>query len=126
MKRAAAAVVLFFAAVSLTVWSDYAFNKELDTVSASLNEIVEFAEYCSDELLKEKIDALLSQWEHSSVLLHSLILHEGMDQLEQNITALPLLAEYSDRNELQKSCIEAINQIKNLSEAEKLSVENIL
>lgn len=126
MKRAAAAVVLFFAAVSLTVWSDYAFNKELDTVSESLNEIVEFAEYCSDELLKEKIDALLSQWEHSSVLLHSLILHEGMDQLEQNITALPLLAEYSDRNELQKSCIEAINQIKNLSEAEKLSVENIL
>lgn len=126
MKRAAAAVVLFFAAVSLTVWSDYAFNKELDTVSASLNEIVEFAEYCSDELLKEKIDALLSQWEHSSVLLHSLILHEGMDQLEQNITALPLLAEYSDRNELQKSCIEAINQIKNLSEAEKLSIENIL
>ncbi len=126
MKRAAAAVVLFFAAVSLTVWSDYAFNKELDTVSASLNEIVECAESCSDELLKEKIDALLSQWEHSSVLLHSLILHEGMDQLEQNITALPLLAEYSDRDELQKSCIEAINQIKNLSEAEKLSIENIL
>lgn len=126
MKRAAAAVILFFAAVSLTVWSDYAFNKELDTVSESLNEIVECAENCSDELLKEKINTLLSQWEHSSVLLHSLILHEGMDQLEQNITALPLLAEYSDRDELQKSCIEAINQIKNLSEAEKLSIENIL
>lgn len=126
MKRAIAAVILFLMAVLLIIWSDYAFNKELNSVSASLTEIVECAETCSDEFLKEKIDALLSQWEHSSVLLHSLILHEGMDQLEQNITALPLLAEFSDRNELQKSCIEAINQIKNLSEAEKLSIENIL
>ena len=112
--------------MSLTVFSDRIFTQELNSLSASLTELIECSEFCSDKILEEKIATLLSEWKSSSVLLHSLILHEGMDQLEQNITALPMIAEHADRDLLRENCIEAINQIKNLLEAEKLSIENIL
>lgn len=125
MKRTIVAVVLLLSAVSLTLWSGHVFRTELNSLTASLNEIIDCSENCSDETLNQKINKLLFQWQHSSVLLHSLVLHEGMDEIEQNITSLPLLAEHSSRDELRNKCIEAINQIKNLSEAEKLSIENI-
>jgi hypothetical protein len=53
-------------------------------------------------------------------------MHEGMDDVEENITALPLILKHSDREEFKNKCIEAINQIENLLNAEKLIPENIL
>lgn len=126
MKRVAAALLLLASAIAVAAWSGYIFRKEMDKLSASLNELVDCSETCSDAELAEKTDMLLSQWNSSSRLLHSLVIHEGMDELELNITALPLIIEHSEREEFRLKCIEAINQIQSLTLAEKLSLENIL
>lgn len=92
----------------------------------SVEEIIDCAETESDTILNKKTGDLLRQWEKSSVILHSLVMHEGMDELEEDITSLPMILEHSDRDEFKIKCIEAINQITNLLNAEKVRIENIL
>ena len=126
MKRTAAAVILLSFAVFLSLWSGYVFRREMQSLLHSVEEIIECTETESDTVLNKKTGDLLSKWNKSSVILHSLVMHEGMDELEENITALPDIIEHSDRDEFRMKCIEAINQIKNLLNAEKISIENIL
>ena len=94
-------------------------------LSDSLSILIECSESCSKEELSEKAELLVFQWETCSPLLHSLILHEGTDEIEQNITSLPLVIEYGTDEEFKSKCIETINRIDNLIKAEKLTVENI-
>lgn len=126
MKRVAAASVLLLIAISTAAVTHFAFNSELEKLSASIEALIDCSETCSDEKLKAETEKVLAEWKHSSVLLHSLVVHEGMDELEQNLTSLPLIIAHSDRDEYRLKCIEAINQIENLINAEKLNLENIL
>lgn len=126
MKRTAAAVFLLAVAVLISVWSGHIFKREMNALLHSVEEIIDCAETDSDIILNKKTEDLLRQWEKSSVILHSLVMHEGMDELEEDITALPMIIEHSDREEFKIKCIEAINQITNLLNAEKVKIENIL
>lgn len=125
MKRTAAAVFLLAAAIAVSAWSGYIFKREMNGLLYSVEEIIDCAETYSDTALNKKTEDLLAQWEKSSVILHSLVMHEGMDELEEDITALPMIIEHSDRDEFKNKCIEAINQIMNLLNAEKIKIENI-
>lgn len=126
MKRVAAAVLLLSCAVLISVWTGYVFNSEMNGLLNSLRELTDCAESSSYETLSSKTGELLEKWHESSKILHALVMHEGMDELEENITALPLILKYSDRSEFKNKCIEAINRIENLVNAEKLNFENIL
>lgn len=126
MKRVAFALILLSAAIVIAVWSGTVFRNELDSLSASLERLVDISEAESNEILKDETEKVVAQWEKSSKILHSFVLHEGMDTVEQNITSLPLLLKHSDRLTFRNKCIEAINQIENLLNSEKISIENIL
>ena len=114
------------AAVIISVSAGAIFNSKMNVLMQSLSDVVDSAESDSDEVLSEKTDELIMLWKESSGIMHSLVMHEGMDDIEENITALPLILEHSDREEFKSKCIEAINQIENLINAEKLKLENIL
>lgn len=126
MKRTAVAVFLLATAIFLSVWSGHVFKREMNGLLYSVEEIIDSAETDPDEILNKKTEDLLRQWEKSSVILHSLVMHEGMDELEENITALPMILEHADRDEFKNKCIEAINRIMNLLNAEKINIENVL
>lgn len=126
MKRVAAAFALLSIAIITSVWAGVIFKSDMNALLQSLQSVVDSAESDSDEVLSEKTDELIALWNESSGVLHSLVMHEGMDDVEENITALPLLLEHSDREEFKNKCIESINQIENLLNAEKLNLENIL
>ena len=126
MKRVAIAVVLLSVAVITSVWAGVIFKSEMNALLQSIQNVVDSAESDSDEVLSEKTEELIDLWNKSSGILHSLVMHEGMDDVEENITSLPLLLEHSDREEFKSKCIESINQIENLLNAEKLNFENIL
>lgn len=126
MKRIAAAVVLLSIAVITSVWTNVIFKNNMNTILQSLQNVMDSAESDSDEILSEKTDKLIALWNKSSGVLYSIVMHEGMDDIEESITALPLLLKHSDRKEFISKCIESINRIKNLLNAEKLNLENIL
>lgn len=126
MKRVAVAIVLLSVAVIASIWAGVIFKSEMNALLQSLQSVVDSAESDSDEAVLKKTEDLIALWNKSSGILHSLVMHEGMDDVEENITALPLLLEHSDREEFKIKCIEAINRIENLINAEKLNLENIL
>ncbi len=126
MRRVVAAFLLISAAVTISVWAGYIFKAEMNGLLQKLQSVIDVAENGTDDELSQKTDELLEQWKKSSGILHSLVMHEGMDDVEENITALPLILEHSDRDEFKSKCIEAVNQIENLLNAEKLNLENIL
>lgn len=125
MKRLVIALILFSAAVFIAVWSGIVFRSELNSLNDSIEHLIDVSQSSSDEIIKEETSKVLSEWEKASSFLHSFVLHEGMDILEQNITSLPLLIEHSDRLTFRNKCIEAITQIENLLNSEKISIENI-
>lgn len=126
MKRVVIAVLLLSAAVSVSVWSYISFEKSMKSFSESIEKIIVYSEESSDEFLEKETQKLVDSWHDSSAFLHSLVAHEGMDELEKSITSLPLLIEHSDREEFRNECIKAVNQINNLIDSEKLNIGNVL
>lgn len=126
MKRVVAAFLLLSAAIFLAVWSGIIYQGKMSSLEHSLEELILCAEKGSEEEIKSQTERLTAEWENSSKLLHSLVVHEGMDDLEETITSLPLLLEHSTKEEFKNACIEAINLIRNLTESEKLNIGNIL
>ncbi len=126
MKRVIIAVLLLTAAVSASVWSNILFEKNMERFSVSLENLIIYSEKSTDEILKKETRKVVDDWYASSAFLHSLVAHEGMDELEKSITSLPLLIEHSDREEFRKECIKAVNQINNLIDSERLNIGNVL
>lgn len=98
----------------------------MEFLAYSLENLIELSADSSDEALKDETQKLMIKWNNSSKLLHSLVVHEGMDELEETITALPLILTHSTKEEFTSKCIEAVNIIKNLIESEKLNIGNVL
>lgn len=126
MKRVVAAFILLSTAILLAVWSGITYQSKMEKLEKSLETLIICAEKSSDEETKKETEKLYTEWEKSSKLLHSLVVHEGMDDLEETLTSLPLLLEHSTKEEFKRACIEAINLIRNLTESEKLNIGNIL
>lgn len=126
MKRVVAAFILFSTAIILAVWSGITYQSKMGGLEKQLEDLVICAQNGSDDEIKSQTEKLTAEWKSSSELLHSLVVHEGMDDLEETITSLPLLLEHSTKEEFIKACIEAINLIKNLTESERLNIGNIL
>lgn len=126
MKRLVAAVALLAAAVAVTGWTGYAFDREMNSFEKELNKLIGISDYCTEEDLIDEAENLARQWDKSSGLLRSIVLHSGIDELGRNISSLPRIIEHSGREEMKIRCIEAINLIKNLKLCEKISFENVL
>lgn len=126
MKRVVASVFLLVTAVSVSVWSNFMFEKNMKEFSAMLEKLIVYSEKSDDKILAEETRKVVDAWHGSSAFLHSLVAHEGMDELEKSITSLPLLIEHSDREEFRNECIRAVNQIGNLIDSERLNIGNVL
>ena len=126
MKRVIIAAVLLLSAISVSVWSNISFERYMKNFSVSLENLISYSEISDDDNLKKETEKVVEAWYDSSAFLHSLVAHEGMDELEKSITSLPLLIEHSDREEFRNECIRAVNQIKNLIDSERLNIGNVL
>lgn len=126
MKRIIIAMILLVSAVFVSVWSNISFEKNMKSFSVALNNLISYSEKSDNEKLEEETHKVVESWYASSAFLHSLVAHEGMDELEKSITSLPLLLEHSDREEFVNECIKAVNQIDNLIDSERLNIGNVL
>lgn len=122
MKRVAAAVVLLAVAAGISVWSGYVFQSRMDCFEKELSLLLD----APDSELSSRTQKIAELWEEHGDFLHSVFIHEGIDELEMLITSLPLILERSGKEELIVKCVEGINLIKNLKSCEKFAVENVL
>ncbi len=126
MKKLVIACVLLALAVTAAIWSNGVFKRETDVLTASLEKLLEVSQYGDDDDVSRELENVISAWESASKVLHALVMHDAMDEVEQSITALPQILKHAERDEFRQKCIEALSQTKNLVSAERLSWENIL
>ncbi len=126
MKRIVAAFILISFAVGLAVWSENTYRKYMSSFKKDIETIIAECDNKSKNEIIKSTEQTAKKWHKSDDLLHSLVVHEGMDDLEEIITSLPEIAKHSDTDELKTKCIEAVNIIGNLLESERVSIGNIL
>lgn len=126
MKRTVIAAFLLCCAIFVSIWSGAVFKSSLTKTSNELYRLTEISQTVSDEELLSETEKVLAEWNSTSKLLHTFVMHKEMDVLEQNITALPMTVKHLNRERFRINCIEAINQIKNLLDCAKINIENIL
>lgn len=126
MKRLISAIVLLILSVSVSAWSAYTYKKHMIHYSHAISNLLAVCETEQKSDAVKEAETIVEQWHETDDLLHSLVVHEGMDELEEIITALPEIAKHSDIEELKINCIEAIEIIDNLLESEQISIGNVL
>ena len=126
MKRIVAAIVLLSFAVGLSVWAERTYSMHMEGFMTEIEKIINECDKKPIEDIISSAEKTAEKWHKTDDLLHSLVVHEGMDELEEIITALPEIAKHSGIDELKTKCVEAVNIIRNLLESEKLSIGNVL
>lgn len=126
MKRVIAALALLLIAGTVVFVCNYIFNREITALENELNNLIEISDNITEKELLVRAEEIADNWEKSSGMLRSIVLHDGVDELGRSISSLPQMIEHSGKDEMKKLCIEAINMIKNLRECEEIRIENIL
>ena len=126
MKRVVAAVILLSFAVGLSSWSEITYRKHMSSFEYDIENIISLCDNSTENEIIDLTEKAAEKWHKYDDLLHSLVVHEGMDELEEIITSLPEIAIHSDTDELKIKCVEAVNIIRNLLESERVSIGNIL
>lgn len=126
MKKLVTAAVLLAVAVTVAIWSGAVFSREMKALSSSIENLLEASESGDTEILEARLREVCDRWEKAGDILHALVMHDFVSELEQSINVLPNILKHGDMEEFRLKCIEALGQIENLVNAEKLSWENIL
>ena len=67
-----------------------------------------------------------AQFIFSKKILHILLVHRSMDEIEININSLREYLDSGDDEALRQACTEALKQLENLRDAGKIMIENVL
>lgn len=126
MKRIVAAITLLSFAVGLSVWAETTYSMHMESFIADIEKIIDECDKKPTEEIIKSAEKTAEKWHETDDLLHSLVVHEGMDELEEIITSLPEIAKHSGIDEMKIKCVEAVNIIRNLLESERLSIGNVL
>lgn len=125
MKRFVVAIVLLVFAISISVGSEIIFSKKTEVLIESMGELLHTVDTGDRKVIKEKLDTVMSNYERSEKILHVLLNHTSLDEIEININSLNEFLSADDMDSFRESCTQALRQLENLQGASKLTVENI-
>ena len=116
MKRFATALVLLL----LTL----IFSKKTDELITGLEALLCAVDAGEGE--ERALENVEKAWLGSKKILHILLVHRSMDEIEININSLGEYLGAGDRESLRQACTEALMQLENLRDAGRITIENIL
>lgn len=123
MKRFAAALVLLAFTLTLSVGAQIMFFKKTEVLIESLDTLRAAIDRGEGE--KAALENTKSVWRNSKKLLHILLVHRAMDEIEININSLSEYLEAGDTEALREACTQALMQVENLRDAGRVTIENI-
>ncbi|MBQ2774420.1 MAG: DUF4363 family protein [Clostridia bacterium] len=125
MRRFVVALVLLILAICISVGSEVVFFRNTQALINSMTELLRVVDTGNREEVKEKLDTVMKKYESSQKVLHILLIHRSLDEIEININSLGEFLSADDMESFRQSCTEALRQLENLQGASKLTVENI-
>lgn len=126
MKRFVIALILLCLAVAISVSAEVIFIKRTDTLIDSMNELLKAIDAGDEEQMSTELNTVKENWNRSKKILHVILIHRSMDEIEININSLEEFLKSRDFESLRQSCTEGLQQLENLRDASRLSIENIL
>lgn len=126
MKRFVIALVLLCLAVAISVSAEVIFFKRTDALIDSMNELLRAIDAGDEEKMSTELNTVKENWNRSKKILHVILIHRSMDEIEININSLEEFLKSKDFESLRQSCTEGLQQLENLQDASRLSIENIL
>ena len=126
MKRFVIALIMLCLAVAISVSAEVIFFKRTDALIDSMNELLRAIDAGDEEKMSTELKTVKENWNRSKKILHVILIHRSMDEIEININSLEEFLKSKDFESLRQSCTEGLQQLENLQDASRLSIENIL
>ncbi len=117
-----AALILVFSIALCGITSLDASCKKL---SEKLDEIKISAENKDSENAVSLTENVLEIWEKEDKKISLLVDHREIDEIEQTIKSLPVLARQGNMEKLEEKSSIAAERVRHIREKEKISVKNI-
>jgi hypothetical protein len=124
MKRFATALVLLLLTLTLSIGAQLIFSKKTDELITGLEALLRAVDAGEGE--ERALENVEEAWRGSKKILHILLVHRSMDEIEININSLGEYLGAGDREALRQACTEALMQLENLRDAGRITIENIL
>ena len=124
MKRFATALVLLLLTLTLSIGAQLIFSKKTDELITGLEALLRAVDAGEGE--ERALENVEEAWRGSKKILHILLVHRSMDEIEININSLCEYLGAGDREALRQACTEALMQLENLRDAGRITIENIL
>ena len=123
MKRFATALVLLALTLTMSIGAQFIFSKKTGELITDLKYLLAADAGEGEEQALDKVE---SEWRDSKKILHILLVHRSMDEIEININSLREYLDSGDDEALRQACTEALKQLENLRDAGKIMIENVL
>ena len=122
MKRFATALVLLALTLTMSIGAQFIFSKKTGELITDLKSLLAAVDAGEGE--EQALDKVESEWRDSKRILHILLVHRSMDEIE--INSLREYLDSGDDEALRQACAEALKQLENLRDAGKIMIENVL
>ena len=122
MKRFATALVLLALTLTMSIGAQFIFSKKTGELITDLKSLLAAVDAGEGE--EQALDKVESEWRDSKKILHILLVHRSMDEIE--INSLREYLDSGDDEALRQACTEALKQLENLRDAGKIMIENVL
>ncbi len=123
MKRFVAALVLLAFTLTLSIGAQIIFFKKTGDLIESLDMLRSAIDRGEGE--ERALENTKSVWQNSKKMLHILLVHRTMDEIEININSLEEYLKAGDTEALREACTQALMQVENLRDAGRVTIENI-
>lgn len=125
MKRAVIAVGCLVSALIICFTGFFSLSRTCRGLAAPLKEISDAAQRGDGEDAVKKADAFLVLWEEKHGILEALTRHAEVDELEETVKSLPVLARQGRLERLYEESETANNRLEHIISKELPLISNI-
>lgn len=126
MKRLWIALGLLAAILALTLYHTQTLQQFTGRLTGQLEEAAQLAQQEHWDQASQLTQTALDVWENQDVRLHVLLRHADTDQIHAGFQEVLALLDSREYGEYAAANARLISQLKLLSEAEQLTLKNIL
>ncbi len=115
-KRLYVAVSLLIFSVSVSFLCYFVLRNRVDNLVLHLNQALEISENGSDSLI-EKTKEIEEIWDGTSAIMHMLIIHTDLIELEVDLLSLSEFAQENSTDHYNEACISSIHNLQHIKES---------
>lgn len=125
MKRVITAVVFILIAIALCLTGYAVSLNKLNSINKTLGKAAYVSKAEDKEDTINAAKDVKDEWDKSSVLLFTLLIHTDIDEIDTKINMLSFFAQKENFEEFEEICNESIVISNHLINSQKASFENI-